>query len=176
MSTDAALQDLLVHAVKGVGYWADMSRAVGGKDEEIDGFLFKALAADNAGPDEIVALVAKAVELKKRGRELFAKKNGREFSGFLPAAAKPFDLPEERAGQIALGEQFGGKDPRVRPEIAAVRQEILKAVKGIAASVKNTGTEAACAVTQQALASLTNDKMDKDEYDAVLKSLSDLAK
>ena len=92
-------------------------------------------------------------------------------SGFLPAAAKPFDLPEDRAGQVALGEQFGGKDPRVRPEIAAVRQEILKGVKGIAAAVKGNGTEAVCAATQQALASLIDDKMDKEEYEAILKGL-----
>jgi hydroxylamine reductase len=176
MSEQTALQDLLVHAVKGVGYWADMSRAVGGKDEEIDGFVFKALSAANAGPDEAAALVAKAVELKQKAKTLFEKHNGRAFSGFVPAAAKPFDLPGDRAGQVALGEQFGGKDPRVRPEILAVRQDIIKALRGIAASVKGTGTEAVCAGTQQALGSLVNDKMDKEEYEAVLKSVAGLAK
>lgn len=73
-----------------------------------------------------------------------------------------------------MGEQAGAKDPRVRPEIAAVRQEILKALQGIAASVKGAGTEKVCAVTQQALASLTNDKLDKEEYDAILKNVQDL--
>ena len=172
MSEQTALQDLLMYTVKGVGYWADMSRCVGGKDEEIDGFLIKALTADNAGPDELAALIAKAAEMKKTGKALFAKKNGREFSGFVPAPAKIFDIPEDRAGQVALGEQFGGKDPRVRPEIAAVRQEIVKSVKKIAASAQGTGTEAVCALLDQALASLVNDKMDKDEYDVVLKSLA----
>ncbi len=39
MSEQTALQDLVVFAAKGVGYWADMARCVGGKDEEIDAFL-----------------------------------------------------------------------------------------------------------------------------------------
>jgi len=172
MSEQTALQDLLLNTVKGVGYWADMSRCVGGKDEEIDGFLIKALTADNASSDELAALIAKGAEMKKKGKELFAKKNGREFSGFVPAAAKIFDIPEDRAGQVALGEQFGGKDPRVRPEIAAARQEIVKSVKKLAASAKGTGTDAVCALLDQALASLVNDKLDKDEYDAVLKGLA----
>ncbi len=172
MSEQTALQSLLTYAVKGVGYWADMARCVGGKDEEIDGFLIKALSADNTGADETSALIVKAAEMKKKAKELFAKKNGREFSGFVPAPAKIFDIPEDRAGQVALGEQFGGKDPRVRPEIAAVREEIYNGVKKIAASTKGTGTEAVCALIDQALASLVNDKMDKDEYDAVLKSLA----
>ena len=176
MSEQSALQDLLVYTVKGVGYWADMSRCVGGKDEEIDGFLIKALSAANPGPDEAAALIAQAAEMKKKGKELFAKKNGREFSGFVPAPAKIFEIPGDRAGQVALGEQFGGKDPRVRPEIAAVRQEIYKALQGVAASVKGTGTEAICVAIDQALASLVSDKLDKDEYQAVLKSIADLKK
>ncbi|MBE0602519.1 MAG: hypothetical protein IH611_02680, partial [Deltaproteobacteria bacterium] len=66
--------------------------------------------------------------------------------------------------------------PRVRPEIAAVRQEIYKALQGVAASVKGTGTEAVCAVMDQGLASLVSDKLDKDEYQEILKSIAALGK
>ena len=103
----ATLQDLLLHAVKGVGYWADLSRAVGGKDEEIDRFVIDALFATvtnvDFDPDAIAALVAEANRLQKKAKELFEKHNGRAFSGFVPAAAKPWELPEDRADQIALG-------------------------------------------------------------------------
>ncbi|MEW6720924.1 MAG: hypothetical protein AB1346_10790 [Thermodesulfobacteriota bacterium] len=170
MSEQTALQNLLVYAVKGVGYWADMARCVGAKDEEVDRFLIQALAAANPGADEIVALVGKAVEMKKKAKEAFEKKNGRAFSGFLPAAAKPFELPADRAGQVGLGEQFGAKDPRVRPEIAAVRQQIYDGLKAVAA--KGAGSDAVCAAVEQALASLVNDKMDKEEYEAVLKNVA----
>ena len=57
-----------------------------------------------------------------------------------------------------------------------MRQEILKSVLGIAATVKGAGTEAVCAATQQALASLTNEKLDAEEYGAILKKLADLKK
>ena len=173
MSEQTALQSLLTYAVKGVGYWADMARCVGAKDEEVDGFLFKALAAGNAGADEAAALVAQAGDIKKKAREIFVKQNGREFSGFLPAAAKPFELPADRAGQVALGEQFGGKEPRISAEGAAIRQEALQA---FAATVKGSGTESVCAATQQALASLVNDKLEKEEYDAILKTVAGLGK
>jgi hydroxylamine reductase len=176
MSEQTALQSLLTYAVKGVGYWADMARCVGAKDEEVDGFLFKALAAGNAGADEAAALVAQAGDIKKKAREIFVKQNGREFSGFLPAAAKPFELPADRAGQVALGEQFGGKEPRISAEVAAIRQGIYKALQAFAATVKGSGTESVCAATQQALASLVNDKLEKEEYDAILKTVAGLGK
>ena len=89
-----------------------------------------------------------------------------------PRPAKHLEIPEDRAGQVALGEQFGGKDPRVRPEIASVRQEILNDLKKVAA--KGNGSEATFAAVAQALGSLVNDKMDKDEYAAVVKSVASL--
>ena len=113
----ATLQDLLVYAVKGIGYWADLSRAVGGKDEEIDRFVIDALFATvtnvDFDPDAIAALVAEANRLHKKAKELFEKNNGRAFSGFVPAAAKLWVLPEDRAEQIKLGEEHGVKEGRV---------------------------------------------------------------
>lgn len=176
MSEQTALQSLLTHAVKGVGYWADMARYVGAKDEEVDAFLFKALSAGNAGADEVVALVAQSIEMKKQAKAIFEKKNGRAFSGFLPTAAKAFVLPEDRAGQVALGEQFGVKDPRISAEITAIRQEIFKSLQAFAATVKGSGTEAACATTQKALSALVNDKLEKEEYDAIVKEVAGLGK
>ncbi len=169
----AALQDLLVHAVKGVGYWADMSRAVGGKDEEIDRFVIDALFATitnvDFDPDAIAALVAEAVRLKKKAKELFAKNNGREFSGFVPAAAKLWELPEDRAAQVALGEQHGVKEGRVDADILSLRQVILYGIKGYAAYAHHAlalgkESEEIYAFTHQALANLINDKLELGEY------------
>jgi hydroxylamine reductase len=112
--------------VKGVGYWADMARAVGARDEEIDRFVIDALFATvtnvDFDPDAIAALAAEGVRLQKKAKELFEKKNGRAFSGFVPAAAKPFELPEDRAAQVALGERHGVKEGRVDPDILSLRQ------------------------------------------------------
>jgi hydroxylamine reductase len=172
----AALQDLLVHVVKGVGYWADMARAVGGRDEEIDRYVIDALFATvtnvDFDPDAVAALAAEGARLQKKAKELFEKKNGRAFSGFVPAAAKPFDLPADRAAQVALGERHGVKEGRVDPDILSLRQVILYGMKGYAAYAHHAlalgrESEEIYAFTHQALANLINDKLELGEYVAI---------
>jgi len=175
----AALQDLLVHAAKGVGYWADMARAVGAKDEEVDRYLIDALAAaaSDGNADSLAGLVEKAAPLKKKAKELFEKTNGRAFSGFLPAAAKPWELPGDRAEQVKMGEEVGKKDPRVSSEIYKMRQDILRSVKACAVTAqdarkKGKELDEIYGVTQQALAGVMNDKFEGEEYAALAKEVS----
>ena len=172
----AALQDLLVHAVKGIAYWADLSRTVGGRDEEIDRFVIDALFATvtnvDFDPDAVAALVAEATRMQKRGKELFEKKNGGAFSGTVPAAAKPWDLPGDRAEQIKLAEQHGAKDPGVQADIQSLRQVILYGVKGYAAyahhaRILGKETEEIYAFTHKTLANLIDGKLDLGEYIAI---------
>jgi hydroxylamine reductase len=172
----ATLQDLLVHAVKGIGYWADLSRAVGGKDEEIDRFVIDALFATvtnvDFDPDALAALIAEATRLHKKAKDLFEKNNGRAFSGFVPAVGKVWELPGDRAGQIRLGEQYGVKDARVRPDIQSVRHIILYGVKGYAAYAHHARalgkeSEEIYAFTHQTLGNLINDKLDLDDNVAI---------
>ena len=138
MSEQNALQDLLVFAVKGVGFWADLARIVGATDEEIDKYLLKALASiDSADANTLSALASKAPALQKKAKEIFEKQNGRAFSGFLPAPGKPLQITEDRAEQVALGGQVD-KGSRVSKDIAAVRLGILKNLKKVAASGKAT--------------------------------------
>ena len=126
MSEQTALQDLLALRRERSRLLGGHGRLVGGKDEEIDRFLIEALAAStSAGPDDPRRARRQGGGAQEEGEGALREENGREFSGFLPAAAKPLEIPEDRAGQVAMGEQFGGKDPRVQPDIAAVRQEIL---------------------------------------------------
>jgi hydroxylamine reductase len=172
----AALQDLLVHAVKGIAYWADLARAVGAKDEEIDRFVIDALFATvtnvDFDPDAVAALVAGATRLQRKAKELFEKKNGRAFSGFVPAAAKPWELPEDRAEQVRLGGQHGVKDPRVQADIQSLRDVILYGVKGYAAYAHHAlalGKESdeIYAFTHRTLACLVDEKLDLGEYVAI---------
>jgi len=165
----AALQDLLVHAVKGIGYWADMGRAVGARDEEIDRFVIDALFATvtnvDFDPDALASLVAEATRLQRKAKELFEKKNGRTFNGFVPAAAKPWVLPEDRAEQLRMGGEHGVKDSRISPDVHSVRQIILYGVKGYAAyahhaRVLGKESEEIYAFTHRTLASLLDDKLD----------------
>ena len=170
MSEQNALQDLLVFAVKGVGYWADMARIVGATDEEVDKYLLEALAAiDKADANALSALASKAPALQKRVKESFEKKNGRAFSGFLPPAGKLLQITEDRAEQVALGEQVD-KSSRVSKEIAAVRVEIFQNLKKVAASGK--ASEEALSIVKQGLANIINDKLEQEDYDAYVKLLA----
>ena len=171
MSEQNALQDLLVFAVKGVGYWADMAQNVeAANDEETDKYILEALTAiDKADVNALSALASKAPALQKKAKELFEKKNGRAFSGFLPAAGKALQITEDRAEQVALGQQVD-KNSRVSKDIAAVRQEILQNLKKVAASGKATAE--VLSVVKQGLANIINDKLEKEDYDAYVKVLA----
>jgi len=172
MSEQNALKDLLVFAVKGVGYWADMACFISVNDEEVDKYLQEALAAiDSADANALSALAAKAPALQKKIKEMFEKKNGRAFCGFVPAAGKALQITEDRAEQVSMGEQIN-KNVRVAKDIAEVREQILNNLKKIAVSGKATGE--ALAVVKQGLSNLVNDKMEKEEYDAYAKTLASL--
>ena len=169
----AALQDLLVYAVKGLGYWADMARSIGAKDEEIDRFVIDALFATvtnvNFDPDAIAALIARANSLRGKARELYEKQNGAAFSGSLPAAAKPLSPAADRAALIQVAKRGDVKDPHADADIQSMREIILYGVKGFAAYTHHAfilGKESdeIYASMHQMLASLINDKLVLGDY------------
>jgi hydroxylamine reductase len=80
----ATLQDLLVHAVKGVSMYAHRARQLGAKDREIDVFVVEALFTTvtnvNFDPERVKALVLKAAGIRDRAKKLYedaAKKAGK---------------------------------------------------------------------------------------------------
>ena len=171
--SENALQNLLVFAVKGVGYWADMARAVGAKDDEVDQYVIKALASiDNGDDNTLSALAAKAPALQKQAKEAFEKKNGRTFSGFLPAAGKALQISEDRAEQVAMGGQVCAC--RVDKEIIEIRRGILASLKKIASAGKLS--DEAIAVVEQGLGNMCNDKMEIEDLDAYVKVLDGFVK
>jgi len=79
----AALQDLLMHAVKGISMYAHRSRRWGGKEREIDVFVVKALFSTltnvNFDAERFCALLRQAAKLKDRARKLY--EDARERAG-----------------------------------------------------------------------------------------------
>ena len=174
MSDKKALQCLLDFAVKGVGYWGDMARTIGVSDAEVDKYIFEALVAiDNADENTLSALAAKAPALQYKITEAFAKKNGRRFSGFLPPHGKQLQITEDRAEQIALGNQCNVPS-RVDDDIKALRTEIMANIKKIAAAGK--GDEASYAIVQQGLSCVISDKMENEDVAAYAKKLAGFVK
>ena len=71
----AALQDLLVHATKGLAMYAHRARELGGKDREIDVFCIEALFATvtnvDFDPERLQKLILKAAELRHNAKRLY---------------------------------------------------------------------------------------------------------
>lgn len=169
----AVLQDLLVYTLKGIAYWADLARGLGARDEEIDRFMIDALFTTvtnvDFDADAVAGFVAEGVRQRDRAKALFDRANGRSFTGFPPAAARNWELPADRAGQIQLGELHGVKDFKVNADVHSVRQIITYGIKGYAAYADHARTlgkesEEIYAFTHKALAALLDDRLDLEEY------------
>ncbi|MFC1682701.1 hydroxylamine reductase, partial [Candidatus Zixiibacteriota bacterium] len=71
----AALQDLLIHATKGVSMYAHRARKLGITDHEIDVFILEALFSTvtnvNFDPQRVGELIRKASALRDKARDLY---------------------------------------------------------------------------------------------------------
>ena len=131
----AALQDLLLHAVKGISLYAAEGRKVGVEDETVNAFtceaLFSTLTNVNFDPDRFVGLIRQAVRLRDELKEEVRNAGGRtEFSqhaaGFSPAGTL--------AEMVAQGETVGvHSDPDVNPDLLSLKQLLTYGIKGVAA-------------------------------------------
>jgi len=106
----AALQDLLIHAIKGLSMYAHRARELNAKDHEIDIFtteaLFSTITNVNFSPERLGDLLTKAAELRDRAKEIYenaCKKAGRTPETLTgPAAWVPAD---DLDGLISQGEE-----------------------------------------------------------------------
>ena len=98
----AALQDLLVHALKGVGQYGHCARTQGAKDAEVDRFLLDGLFATltnvNFDPADFEKLLRRAAVIRDKAKKLCGTKT---FDG--PAAWQP---AADRAGGQARQNQL----------------------------------------------------------------------
>ncbi len=160
----AALQDLLIFTLKGIAFWADQAREKGGKDQDVDRFMIDGLFATvtnvDFDVDEIAKLVAEAVRLRGKAKQLCGA-----YTGQVPPAAQDWTLPASRDEQVKLGQLHGVKDFTVDADIHSVRELILYGIKGYAAyadHARTLGKEAdeIYAFTHKALAALLDDSLD----------------
>jgi hydroxylamine reductase len=131
----AALQDLLVYALKGLALYAVEGRKAGINDREVNVFtvqaLFSTLTNVNFDPERFVPLINRTVALREalKGR---VKAAGGKVDFVEEAAA--FKLETTLEGLIAQGEKVGLKsDPTADPDILSLEHTLLFGLKGIAA-------------------------------------------
>lgn len=131
----AALQDLLVYALRGIALYAAEGRKVGVKDPEADVFMMKGLFSTltnvNFDINRFLTLIPRAVELRE------------SLKGKVKAAGGKVDLPNDEAnftpasnleGMLTQAEKAGLKaDPAADPDILSLQHILLFGLKGVAA-------------------------------------------
>ncbi|PLY09997.1 MAG: hydroxylamine reductase [Desulfuromonas sp.] len=127
----AALQDLLVYALKGIGFWADKARAAGKKESDIDRFMIEGLFTTVTNVDFDAEDIAKT--LNKAGEVLNkAKALAGPVADEIPAAAQ-WQPAGDTAALIAQGEAHGVKSEAIDPDVKSVQEILVYGMKGYAA-------------------------------------------
>ena len=136
----AALQDLLIHATKGIASFASRARALGKKDREINAFVLEAVFATvtnvNFDPAALRDLLVRAAQYRDRARSLYesaareagvatAKLNG-------PTTWRP---AADIDGLVRQGELVGllGRRESFGEDIFSLQELYTYGIKGVAA-------------------------------------------
>ena len=145
--TTAALQDLLIHAVKGISMYAHRARQLGKADAEIDSFtihaIFATLTNVNFDPERLVELIHQAVAMRSAAQSIYERAS--VAAGFFhgldrkkPWVGQPVMSGEENhLGQIG-GDGFDEVLRLVlkrRLEVAGFRRLVSRSRKRVADSI-----------------------------------------
>ncbi len=130
----AALQDLLLYALKGLSQVALEARKHNIIDENVDAFtckaLFSTLTNVNFDPNRFVKLIKKTVELRDSLRKKVENAGGTVKSSE-PTTFVPKNTKEEMVEQ---GKLVGIKsDPTLDPDILSLQMILVYGIKGVAA-------------------------------------------
>jgi hydroxylamine reductase len=131
----AALQDLLIYALKGLSRYAVEGRKVGITDRNINVFtvqaLFSTLTNVNFDPERFVKLISQCVKMRDELKEKVKAAKGKVDFPEAPATFKPEKSLE---GLTAQGKKVGLKsDPAIHPDILSLQHTLLFGLKGVAA-------------------------------------------
>ena len=165
----AALQDLLIYAVKGLSQVAVEGAKKGVSDPELGHFtckaIFSTLTNVNFDPDRFVALIQETVRRRDALKDKVRAAGGNTGFGQGPAAFVPAASLE---GLVAQGEKVGVKsDPDVNPDIHALRELLVYGIKGAAAyadhaAILGQTDDQVYAFFHEAMAATLDDSLDVD--------------
>jgi hydroxylamine reductase len=139
----AALQDLLVYAVKDISRYAHRASQLGRRDRDVDVFMVKALFSTltnvNFDPARFRQFLQRAVEIKKMAQKLYedaAKKAGKKVEQ-LHCPVLWWEETDDSDGLIREGQSVGVQKriDELGEDIAALQELIMYGLKGAAAYV-----------------------------------------
>ena len=131
----AALQDLLVYALRGLSLYAVEGQRVGVTSDEINRFtskaLFSTLTNVDFDPDRFSALIQETVAFREQLKTQVGAAGGKTDFADAPANFQPGANVEDMVKQ---GDGVGLKsDPDVNPDILSLQHILLFGIKGVAA-------------------------------------------
>ncbi|MGC9158105.1 MAG: hydroxylamine reductase [Terracidiphilus sp.] len=142
----AALQDLLIHALKGVSQYAHRAAQLGAADAEIDAFtiegVFSTLTNVNFDEDAVAGLVDRAAAVRDKARALYEAAAARagiaaeSLDGparFQPASDRLALLEQGREQAIPLVYLGGNGIDSGNKEIKDLEELVIYGLKGVAA-------------------------------------------
>jgi hydroxylamine reductase len=136
----AALQDLLVHAAKGIAMYAHRARKLGAKDREIDVFVVEALftTVTNVSFDaaRLEGQLRKASQVKAKARALYAKAARQAGNIEEPLHGPAFWEPApDRAGLVTEGREVGidARREDLGADVVGLQELLTYGLKGTAA-------------------------------------------
>jgi hydroxylamine reductase len=131
----AALQDLLIYALKGLSLYAVEGRKVGVNNPEVNVFtceaIFSTVTNVDFDPERFVALISRCVELRDQLKEKVGSTGGKVDFPDAPATFNPETTLE---GLVKQGENVGVKsDTEINPDILSLQNILTYGIKGVAA-------------------------------------------
>ncbi|AOT69016.1 hydroxylamine reductase [Geosporobacter ferrireducens] len=129
----AGLQDLLIHMLRGVGFYGQKALEKGRKiDQDTNKFvidaIFSTLTNVNFDPERFVQYIEKAAEIKAYMKELAG-----EIDGVIPAAAE-YTPPMTREEMLKEAKKFGVMaDTSLNEDIRSLRELLTYGMKGMGA-------------------------------------------
>jgi hydroxylamine reductase len=169
----AALQDLLIYALKGLSLYAVEGRKKGIIDAETDEFsvsaLFSTLTNVNFDPERFVKLINRCVELREGMKAKVRKAGGSADFTDASASFVPEDTVEGLTGQ---GEATTITPDEIDADISSMEQTTLYGLKGIAAyayhaQVLGHKDDAVYAYVYEALSAMLNKELSLEEWIAI---------
>lgn len=140
----AALQDLLIHACKGISWYAHRAYNLGKRDRDIDVFvvesLFTTVTNVNFDSNRLRGLIEKSTEIKKKARALYessaaasgkATEQAPNVVEWSPAAS----IAELVAQRDQINERKVARLKKIGDDIVALEDLILFGLKGMAAYI-----------------------------------------
>ncbi len=131
----AAMQDLLIYALKGLSLYAVEGRKVGIIDRDVNVFTcestFSTLTNVDFDPTRFVQLINRCVDLREQLKDKVWAAGGKTDFPQGPATFEPAASLEDLVKQ---GEGVGLKaDPSINPDILALQHTLVFGIKGVAA-------------------------------------------